>query len=128
MTAVDANRFSHLPSIYFSFAAITARSETSLFISSICECREQIDDPIVCITSSAEDIANFRVPRSTFDNKSVTKIQSLQSLYEKVKPNTFVPPVSGRRRVFASKSAMAPATEVTCSLSSMAQSSRQPIC
>ena len=41
--------------------------------------------------------------------------------------HTFVPPVAGRRRVFASKSAMAPTRELTCSLSSVAHSSRLTI-
>ena len=76
--------------------------------------KEQVDDAIACITSTAEQIATFKESIS-----ACKKQTSYNSSFQKIKFNylytnqhTLAPPVTGRRRVLASKSSTAPANEV----------------
>uniref|UniRef100_A0A7C9CEL8 Uncharacterized protein n=1 Tax=Opuntia streptacantha TaxID=393608 RepID=A0A7C9CEL8_OPUST len=88
-----------------SCPASAASSETKPFASSTFDSTELMEEPIACITSTAELIAAFKESMSAF-----------------------APPVSGSRRVLASRSLIAPSNEVECSLSSKAQSSRYASC
>jgi hypothetical protein len=90
IAVVEANSASHSSSMAFSCAATTASSETRLVMPSTLESKEHIEDPIACITSTAEQIAAFKDSISAC--KSTNQKMRQRILFPEIKSNDYLQP------------------------------------